>query len=177
MKTKQSTRWKISKIFMLLMITTISFSCDDDTDESLQNNESLVGDWSAIYTLADEPLFDINNDGTNSMDIMKELECQYFILQLNNDFTFSQRHNIYSYNSNNDEYTCIEDNTYISTGFWTVNEELTMITFSIDGNDSYVPIEYNNGILSLKSGVPFLNKNAEGVITDVYGKIFYQKYW
>lgn len=176
MKTKQLTTWKISKIFMLLMITMISFSCDDDTDEFLQNNENLVGEWSAIYTIADAPLFDINNDGTNSIDIMEELQCQYFTLQLNNDFTYSQRHNIYSYNSDNDEYTCVEDNAYTSTGFWTVNEELTMITFSIDGNDTYVPIELNEGILSFRSGVPFLNKNAEGEAIDVYGKVFYEKF-
>ncbi len=177
MKKKQLITWKFSNFLMLVLITMISFSCDDDTDEFLQNNENLVGDWSAIYTVADEPLFDINNDGANSIDIMEELECQYFTLQLNNDFTYSQTHNIYSFNSDNDEYSCIEDNTYTSTGFWTVNEELTMITFSIDGNDTYVPIAFNNGILSFRSGVPFLNKNAEGIITDVYGKVFYEKNW
>ena len=165
----------LKKVAQLLIIASIMVSCNNDNSNiNYYNKETLVGNWLSKYTLADETLFDINGDGTSSLDIIEELPCQYYTLHLNSDFTFFQKQNTWNYN--NLIYSCKEETNLETSGIWRVNNNLTTLTLTINGNEVYIPIEYDGLTLSFRSSIPLLNTNKNNEDKQIFGIVFYQKY-
>lgn len=146
--------------------------------ESIVNDKSIniYGTWNATSFIANEPLFDINNDGINSTELLDELPCRYSELVLNTDFTFYQENNTWSYNQNLDSYGCIDQSEVsLISGTWSVNSNFSLLSLTIEGNTAFLEIDFDDETLQFNSSEIFLNKNSLGEPKNIYGKVFYQR--
>ena len=111
---------------LFALLTLLFFSCSSDKD-IIEEPKSIFGTWNSISFIANEPLFDINGDGVNSLELLDELPCRYSKLVLNEDFTFSQENNSWSYDDATNSYSCTTLNDVIPiTGTWNVNSNFSL---------------------------------------------------
>lgn len=157
-------------ITSLLLIT----SCERDDDVITNLSKSLFGAWESHSFKANEPLFDMNKDGINSIELLDELPCRYSKLVLKSDFTFYQENNTWMYIENLDSYEC--SNEVISaSGTWRMNSNFSALILEIDGNISLVEIEFDGEVLEFNSSEIFSNRNALGEYQNIYGKASYKR--
>ena len=162
-----------TSLFALLSLLFLSCSLDEDKVEELK---SIFGTWNSISFIANEPLFDINEDGVNSLELLDELPCRFSKLILNEDFTFYQENNSWSYDVTTDSYSCTNlDNVIPVTGTWKINSDFSLLTIIIDGNMAFLPIEFDGETLMFNSSESFINRNIEGELKNIYGKVIFQR--
>lgn len=75
---------RIIPFFLLLLLIFASCSSDDGAAEEV----SIVGAWTATSFITSGS-FDLNGDGQESNDIIKELDCYRSVLTFRADATFS----------------------------------------------------------------------------------------
>lgn len=165
----------ILKKYTLFTLVIILSSCSkNELDEAISTD--ISGTWNSISFLANEPLFDVNNDGTNSKELLNELPCRYSIFKLNDDQTFYQENNTYKFNENTNSYSCTSGNELtIVRGKWRVNSNNTMLSLEINGHRAFLEIEFDGEILKFNSSEVFLNKNALGELKKIRGLITYKR--
>lgn len=167
---------KLKNYFISTLIVMLLFSCLSDDSISVDNSKDITGTWNSISFLANEPLYDVNNDGINSLELLDELPCRYSIFILNEDQTFYQENNTWQFNSITNTYSCTNSNQlHKITGTWSVNSEFTLLSLEINGNISFLNIEFDGDKLKFNSSESFLNKNVLGDIKKIYGKVIYTK--
>ena len=72
----------IKTLFILVIFIFLSCS-NNESDEDL--SKDITATWNSVSFIANEPLFDVNNDGINSTSLLDELPCRYSIFILNSD--------------------------------------------------------------------------------------------
>ena len=161
--------------FYLCFLALILVSCSsNELDESISMN--ISGTWNSISFIANEPLFDVNNNGINSKELLEELPCRYSILKLNNDQTFYQENNTYKFDEITNSYSCTSGNDITSTsGKWSVNSDNTMLSLEIDGNTAFLEVEFDGETLKFNSSESFLNKNALEELKEIKGSVTYKR--
>lgn len=118
------------KLFAFLALATIFFSCSNDDNAA---EATIVGSWNAVeYNL--ETSVDLNNDGTESNDIMKELDCFAFMVTFGETGTFSSTVTSLTTTDNGDGTTSVDcDGGNVSnTGTYTLVGNT--LTITIDGD-------------------------------------------
>ena len=162
----------IKKLVLIIAVFVFTACSIEDVEETF--SDDIIGTWNSISFIANEPLFDVNNDGVNSKELLDELSCRYSIFKLNDDQTFYQENNTWLFNENTNSYSCTsgDDVTKVS-GTWKVNSENTMLSLDINGNTVFLYIEFDGGTLKFNSSEPFLNKNENGSSQNIYGKVSY----
>ncbi len=158
----------------VLTITLLFNACS--SDDSLQQFLDITGTWNSISFIANEPLFDINEDGLNSLELLDELPCRYSKLVLNEDLTFYQENNSWYYNESSKTYECSSENDISKVnGTWKVNSEFTLLSLTINGHTAFLEIEFDGKSLKFNSSEVFINKNAAGEVKNIYGKVLFKK--
>jgi len=166
---------KTIKKLLLLSIALILTSCSNE-DEEETFSQDIAGTWNSISFIANEALFDVNNDGVNSKDVLDELPCRYSTFILNEDKTFYQENNSWKFNPNTNNYDCTSENEISKvSGTWKVNAENTMLSLDINGNTAFLYIEFNGEFLKFNSSESLLNRNANGEIKDIRGSVLYKR--
>ncbi|MDO5980989.1 hypothetical protein [Flavivirga spongiicola] len=164
-----------TNLLFLTLISSFLISCSSDNDP-IEEPLSIFGIWNSTSFIANEPLFDVNEDGVNSSELLDELPCRYSKLILNTDFTFYQENNTWFYNKDTQTYGCsTQDNISSVNGTWTVNSNYTLLSLEIDGNISFLKIELDSEVLQFNSSEIFINKNAQGEAKNIYGRAFYKR--
>lgn len=154
----------------------IGCSSDDDVIKE-QEPLNIYGTWNSISFIANQTLFDVNGDGVNSLELLDELPCRYSKLVLNEDLTFYQENNSYSYNENTNNYECSSGDAISPvTGTYTVNPNFSRLYISVgDGHTAFLDIEFDGETLMFNSSEIFLNKNAEGESKNISGKVLFHR--
>ena len=159
--------------FALIVVLFNSCSSDDD---SLDQFIDVTGTWDSISFIANEPLFDINGDGVNSLELLDELPCRYSKLVLNEDLTFYQENNSWDYNQNSNEYECSSENDISNVnGTWTVNSDFSLLSLNINDNTAFLEIEFDGDTLKFIANESFLDRNAQGELNTIYGEVLMRK--
>ena len=162
------------KPLLLLVIVTFTSCSINDVEETF--SQDIYGTWNSISFKANEQLFDVNNDGTKSNELLDELPCRYSIFKLKEDKTFYQENNTWSYNQNTNSYSCTsgDDITKVS-GTWKVNSNNTMLSLKINGNTAFLDIEFDGEVLTFNSSEILLNKNAAGEVKNIRGSVSFKR--
>lgn len=168
---------KMKKMFLPLALIIILFnSCSSDDADSLDNFMDITGTWDSTSFISNEPLFDVNEDGINSLELLDELPCRYSKLVLNEDLSFYQENNSWNYNENSNEYNCSsEDDISNVNGTWTINSDFTLLSLNINDNIAFLEIEFDGDTMKFNSSESFLDRNAQGELNNIYGKVLMQK--
>ncbi|SNY99457.1 DUF5004 domain-containing protein [Flagellimonas pacifica] len=163
------------KIFLHLVFITLFVSCSSD-DSPIDGPMNIYGTWNVVSFIANEPLFDVNEDGINTTQLLDELPCRYSELVLNADSTFYQENNTWSYNDDSDSYECTGQNEISSiSGTWSVNSNFSLLSLTIEGNIAFLEIDFDGATLQFNSSEVFLDKNAQGEKKNIYGRAFYKR--
>ncbi len=164
---------KIHLFTTLIILFLMSCSSGDD---SLEQFLDITGTWNSTSFVANEPLYDANGDGVNSLELLDELPCRYSKFVLNEDLTFYQENNSWHYNENSNAYECSTGNNISKVnGTWTINSEFTLLSLTIDVNTAFVEIDFDGETLKFNSSEVFIDKNAEGEYKNIYGKVIFNK--
>lgn len=165
------------KIIPFVLTAMILTACSTDDVIIIEEPMNIYGTWNSISFIANEPLFDINGDGINSLELLVELPCRYSKLVLNEDLTFYQENNTWSYNESTNAYECSSGDSISSTnGTYKVNSNFSLLSFEIGGHIAFLEIEFDGEILKFNSSEVFINKNAEGEHKNISGKVIFNKY-
>ncbi len=159
---------------VLVMLFLVSCSSSDD-DTIINPTLNIYGTWNSISFVANEPLFDINNDGVTSLELLDELPCRYSKLVLNEDLTFYQESNTWNYNEGTNDYGCTSGDISPVTGTWKVNSNFSLLSLDIDGNTAFLEIEFDGDTLRFNSSEVFIDRNSQGELQNIYGKVIYRK--
>ena len=117
----------IKKVVFIIAVFIIAACSKEEVEEVF--SQDISGTWNAISFTANEPLFDVNNDGINATNLLDELPCRYSIFKLNSDKTFYQENNAYKYNQSTNTYSCTSgDELSIVRGTWKMNTDNTMLS-------------------------------------------------
>mgnify|MGYP005993523433 FL=1 len=150
-------------------------SCSNNVEEE-GFAQDISGVWKSINFIASEPLFDVNNDGVNSIDLLNELPCRYSTLELNSDKTFNQENNTWKFDSTTNSYGCTSGSEITKViGTWKVNSDNTMLSLKVDGNTAFLEIEFDGETLKFNSSEILLNKNAAGEVKNIRGSVSYKR--
>lgn len=168
------------KAIILSSLALFCFSCTDDEielEEPLIEDElGIIGSWNAFEAIADQPLFDINQDGLNSTDLLIEMPCRNFNLDLKENGTFVYRESSWVWNTNTTTHSCNPvQNDIITEGAWEVNEDYSLIIFTVAGNQSFVAIDFDGNVLSFQSSSIFFSLNKSGDAANIYGTLYFSK--
>lgn len=164
----------IKKVVLVIAVFIISACSKEEVEEVF--SQDISGTWNAISFTANEPLFDVNNDGINATNLLDELPCRYSIFKLNSDKTFYQENNAYTYNQSTNTYSCTSgDALSIVRGTWKMNTDNTMLSLEINGNTAFLYIEFDGEFLKFNSSEVFLNKNANGELKNIRGSVSFTR--
>ncbi len=164
----------IQKFYLWVLVLTLASCSSNEIDEPISTD--ISGIWNSISFIANEPLFDVNENGTNSKELLDELLCRYSIFKLNDDQTFYVENNRYTFNESTNFYSCTSGNDItIVTGKWSVNLENTLLSLEIGGNTVFLKVEFDGETLKFNSSEPFLNKNALGELKSIRGSVVYKR--
>lgn len=168
------------KAIILLSLVLICANCtniDIEPDKPLIEDElGIIGNWKAFIAIADQPLFDINQDGVNSTDLLTEMPCRNFNLNLKKNGTFMYRESSWVWNTTTATHSCNPlQNDIITEGTWEVNEDYSLIIFTVAGNQSFVAFDLDDNVLSYRSSSIFFSLNKNGDTEDIYGTLYFSK--
>ena len=146
------------------------------SDDSLEQFLDITGTWNSKSFIANEPLYDANGDGVNSLELLDELPCRYSKFVLNEDLTFYQENNSSLYNESSNAYECSTGDAISKVnGTWTVNSDFSLLSLTIGEHTAFLEIDFDGETLKFNSSEVFINKNADGVVKNIYGKVIFQK--
>lgn len=163
---------KITALLSFLILLT-AFTCEDEPLEGDfviddGTSENIVGTWKLTSWIGEEPI-DLNNDGTESIDFLDEMNCyNNETLVFNEDNTvvntstsFADIEFIIEVGTTNSvewTVTCIEE-TEITNGTWTQNGNIVSII------DNFGEIEWTLNGNQLSTFVPsgFIAFNSEDI--------------
>ncbi len=166
----------MKKAFLPFALTTMLMFNACSSDDSLEQFLDITGTWNSKSFIANEPLFDANGDGVNSLELLDELPCRYSKFVLNEDLTFYQENNSWDYNESSNTYECSTGNAISKViGTWTVNSEFSLLSLTIDGNTAFLEIDFDGETLKFDSSEVFINKNADGILKNIYGMVVFKK--
>lgn len=163
-------------ILFFALTTMLLFNACSSDDNSLEQFLDITGTWNSTKFIATEPLYDANGDGINSLELLDELPCRYSKFVLNQDLTFYQENNSWIYNESSNTYECSTGNDISKVnGTWKVNSEFTLLSLTIGEHTAFLEIEFDGETLKFDSSEVFINKDAEGVLKNIYGKVIFKK--
>lgn len=164
----------IIKSILVLFVLVIASCSNNDVEETF--SQDISGIWSSFSFIANEPLFDVNNDGVNSIDLLNELPCRYSALELNSDKTFYQENNTWKFDFTTNSYGCTSGSEITKVnGTWKVNSNNTMLSLEVDGNTAFLEVEFDGETLKFNSSEILLNKNANCEIKNIRGSVSYKR--
>lgn len=172
----KETKRKMKVVWVQTVSILFLASCSSDDAVKTIPSDSLIGTWETSNFIANEPLFDVNNDGINSTELLDELPCRYSIFKLNEDKTFYQENNSWQFNQSSNSYSCTSgDDISKVTGKWSVNSNKTMLILEIGEHTAFLEIEFDGEILAFNSSEILINKDALGENKNIYGRAFYKR--
>ena len=164
----------IIKVVLIVTVFIFTACSIDEVDETF--SQDISGTWKLTSSIANEPLFDVNNDNINSINLLDELPCRYSIFKLNSDKTFYQENNAYKYNQSTNTYSCTSgDQLSKVSGTWKINSNNTMLSLEVNGNTAFLHIEFDGEFLKFNSSEVFLNKNANGELKNIRGSVSFTR--
>lgn len=175
----------MKKLLALLsfLILFTAFTCEDEPLEGdfvIENgtNDNIVGTWKLTGWRGEEPI-DLNNDGTESINFLDEMDCyenETMVFNNNNTGTafsttyaeFELELEIGTTDTYNFLVTCINENE--TTNFdWSQNGQMVSITDEF--NDSYNFV-LNGNTLSVTIPDGFFAANQDFTVTTVQDLTF-----